>query len=86
VATLAAALPRCRAADGSFDADMFAEQADLCAVKMIEIKLSQGAKPGHGGVLPGTKVTAEIAQARRVAIGETCESPRRTAPFQHRPR
>ena len=65
----------CRAADGSFDADMFAEQADLCAVKMIEIKLSQGAKPGHGGVLPGTKVTAEIAQARRVAIGETCESP-----------
>jgi len=42
---------------------------------MIEIKMSQGAKPGHGGVLPGAKVTVEIAAARGVAVGETCVSP-----------
>ena len=65
----------CRAADGGFDAEMFADQASVESVKMIEIKLSQGAKPGHGGVLPGSKVTAEIAEARRIQIGETCESP-----------
>ena len=44
-------------------------------VKMVEIKLSQGAKPGHGGVLPGAKVTAEIAEARGVPAGEDCISP-----------
>ena len=65
----------CRASDGGFDAGMFAEQAAHPAVKMIEIKLSQGAKPGHGGVLPGSKVTAEIAAARRIPVGQTCESP-----------
>jgi len=65
----------CRTNDGAFDPDMFAEQAAHPAIKMIEIKLSQGAKPGHGGVLPGSKVTAEIAAARRVPIGQTCESP-----------
>ena len=54
---------------------MFARQASHPAVKMIEVKLSQGAKPGHGGVLPGTKVTAEIAAARHIPIGRTCESP-----------
>ena len=42
---------------------------------MIEIKMSQGAKPGHGGVLLGPKVTAEIAEARGVQIGEDCVSP-----------
>ena len=42
---------------------------------MIEVKLSQGAKPGHGGVLPGSKVTSEIAEARGIPIGETCFSP-----------
>ncbi|PWE18962.1 FMN-binding glutamate synthase family protein [Marinicauda salina] len=65
----------CRANDGSFDPDRFAEQARDDQVKMVEIKLSQGAKPGHGGVLPGTKVNAEIAEARGVAIGEDCISP-----------
>ncbi|MEM7766540.1 MAG: FMN-binding glutamate synthase family protein [Pseudomonadota bacterium] len=65
----------CRAKDGSFDPARFAETASLDAVKMIEIKLSQGAKPGHGGVLPGAKVTAEIAEARGIPIGETCYSP-----------
>ncbi|MDJ0922821.1 MAG: FMN-binding glutamate synthase family protein [Henriciella sp.] len=65
----------CRAKDGGFDAGQFAETASLDQVKMIEIKLSQGAKPGHGGVLPGAKVTPEIAEARGIPVGETCYSP-----------
>ena len=56
----------CRKDDGSFDPDRFADNARDDQVKMIEIKISQGAKPGHGGVLPGTKVTEEIAEARGV--------------------
>jgi glutamate synthase domain-containing protein 2 len=48
---------------------------------MVEIKLSQGAKPGHGGVLPGAKVTAEIAITRGVAVGEDCISPAHHAEF-----
>ena len=59
----------CRNADGSFNADKFAEVAASDQIKMIEIKLSQGAKPGHGGVLPGAKVTAEIAAIRGVPQG-----------------
>ena len=65
----------CRNDDGTFNAEMFAEQARDDQIKMIEIKLSQGAKPGHGGVLPGRKVTAEIAEARRVPQGRDCLSP-----------
>jgi glutamate synthase domain-containing protein 2 len=65
----------CRAADGRFDPDKFAAQAASPQVKMIEIKLSQGAKPGHGGILPGPKVTAEIAATRGVPQGEDCISP-----------
>lgn len=65
----------CRAEDGSFDRAQFVDRATDDQVKMIEIKLSQGAKPGHGGVLPGTKVTAEIAEARGVPVGQTCISP-----------
>ena len=65
----------CRNKDGSFSPEMFAEQASHDQVKMIEIKLSQGAKPGHGGVLPGDKVSAEIAAARNVTVGEDCLSP-----------
>jgi glutamate synthase domain-containing protein 2 len=65
----------CRNADGSFSAEKFTAQAKDPQIKMIEIKLSQGAKPGHGGVLPGAKVTAEIAEARGVKIGEDCISP-----------
>lgn len=64
-----------RARDGRFDPAQFAETAALDQVKMIEIKLSQGAKPGHGGVLPGAKVTPEIAEARGIPLGETCYSP-----------
>ncbi len=65
----------CRNPDGSFNADKFATNARDPQVKMIELKLSQGAKPGHGGVLPGPKVTAEIAEARGVPIGVDCVSP-----------
>ena len=65
----------CRNDDGSFSPAKFAEAATQPQVKMIELKLSQGAKPGHGGVLPGPKVTAEIAAARGVSIGVDCISP-----------
>ena len=65
----------CRNDDGSFNADEFSANARDPQVKMIEIKLSQGAKPGHGGVLPGAKVTPEIAQARGVPVGVDCISP-----------
>jgi glutamate synthase domain-containing protein 2 len=65
----------CRNHDGSFSAEKFQKNALDPQVKMIEIKLSQGAKPGHGGILPGPKVTAEIAAARGVKKGESCISP-----------
>lgn len=65
----------CRNDDGTFCAERFAEQAAAPQVKMIEIKLSQGAKPGHGGVLPGPKVTQEISNARGVPVGVDCVSP-----------
>jgi len=60
---------------GRFDSDMFKDRATMDTVKMIEIKLSQGAKPAHGGMLPGSKVTKIIAEARGVNEGETCLSP-----------
>ena len=65
----------CRSDSGQFDADKFAANARDPQVKLIELKLSQGAKPGHGGVLPGPKVTREIAAARGVTIGVDCVSP-----------
>ena len=65
----------CRTHDGRFDPDKFAEKAALPSVKCIEVKLSQGAKPGHGGVLPGSKVNAEIARVRDVPEGKTVASP-----------
>jgi glutamate synthase domain-containing protein 2 len=71
----------CRHADGSFDPERFRAQAAEAQIKMIEIKLSQGAKPGHGGVLPGAKVTPEIAAARGVPVGEDCVSPARHSAF-----
>ena len=72
----------CRQADGSFDADKFTANARDPQVKMIELKLSQGAKPGHGGVLPGPKVTIEIAAARGVPVGEACISPSSHSAFR----
>lgn len=71
----------CRTADGKFDPVRFAEQAQHPQVRMVELKLSQGAKPGHGGVLPGPKVTAEIAEARGVPIGVDCVSPAKHSVF-----
>ena len=65
----------CRTADGKFDPEKFAVQARADQIKMVEIKLSQGAKPGHGGVLPAAKVTPEIAATRGVPLGEDCVSP-----------
>ena len=65
----------CRTPEGRFDQHRFAQVAAQAQVKMIEIKLSQGAKPGHGGLLPGSKVTAEIARARGVPVGQDCHSP-----------
>ena len=65
----------CRNEDGSFNAEKFSTSAREPQVKMIEVKLSQGAKPGHGGMLPGAKVTIEIADARGVAVGVDCISP-----------
>jgi glutamate synthase domain-containing protein 2 len=65
----------CRTDDGHFDADKFVRNASEPQVKMIELKLSQGAKPGHGGVLPGPKVTPEIAETRGVPVGVDCVSP-----------
>jgi glutamate synthase domain-containing protein 2 len=65
----------CRHKDGTINYDAFAERAVLPQVKMIEIKLSQGAKPGHGGILPAAKVTPEIARIRLVEMGEDVISP-----------
>lgn len=71
----------CRTPDGGFDAELFEQNATLTQVKMIEIKLSQGAKPGHGGVLPAPKVTEEIARTRGIPVSQTCESPASHAEF-----
>ena len=65
----------CRNDDGSYSPERFAQQAVDPQVKMIEIKISQGAKPGHGGMLPGAKVTREIAAARGIPVGQDCVSP-----------
>lgn len=64
-----------RGADGNFDGGAFAERATLDQVRMIELKLSQGAKPGHGGILPAAKLTPEIAEIRGVPLGEDVLSP-----------
>jgi glutamate synthase domain-containing protein 2 len=71
----------CRTESGRFDLAKFTQQARDPQVKMIEIKLSQGAKPGHGGVLPGPKVTPEIAEARGVPVGVDCVSPDQHSAF-----
>ncbi|MEO6381203.1 MAG: FMN-binding glutamate synthase family protein [Nitrobacter sp.] len=65
----------CRNRDGSFNAREFARAAADDQVKMVELKISQGAKPGHGGVLPAAKVSEEISRIRGVGMGEDCISP-----------
>jgi glutamate synthase domain-containing protein 2 len=67
--------------DGTFSAARFAETAANPQIKMVELKLSQGAKPGHGGVLPAAKVSAEIAATRGVPMGQDCVSPARHSAF-----
>lgn len=65
----------CRGENGQFDPFAFRKNALRPEVKMIELKLSQGAKPGHGGILPASKNTAEIAAIRQVTAGTTIHSP-----------
>jgi glutamate synthase domain-containing protein 2 len=65
----------CRDEEGNFNPDLFAEKAKLPSVKMIELKISQGAKPGHGGILPASKNTEEIAQIRHVKPHTVVASP-----------
>src|SRR5215470_2543149 len=61
--------------DGTFSPERFADTAALDQVKMVELKISQGAKPGHGGVLPAAKVSEEISRTRGVPMGQDCISP-----------
>ncbi|KTD61614.1 FMN-binding glutamate synthase family protein [Legionella spiritensis] len=65
----------CRDEDGNFDEGEFKKEANRPEVKMIEIKLSQGAKPSHGGILPAVKLTKEIATVRKVKMGHDVISP-----------
>jgi glutamate synthase domain-containing protein 2 len=71
----------CRTEDGAFAPERFAETAMQDQIKMIEIKLSQGAKPGLGGILPAAKVTREIARIRLVEHRKDCVSPARHSAF-----
>ena len=71
----------CRNEDGSFSPEKFAELAADPQIRMIEIKLSQGAKPGHGGMLPASKISPEIAEARGIPMGVDCVSPAAHATF-----
>jgi glutamate synthase domain-containing protein 2 len=73
----------CRNQDGSFNLDLFAERAVHPNVKMIELKISQGAKPGHGGILPAKKVTPEIAQIRLVPLNKDVISPPSHSAFKN---
>lgn len=72
----------CRTLDGQFDEGKFAKQAQLEQVKMIELKLSQGAKPGHGGILPKHKISEEIALIRGVSRDRDCISPATHSAFR----
>jgi len=72
----------CRGADGKFDPEKFKKTVAAPQIKMIELKLSQGAKPGHGGILPASKLTPTIAAARGVPMGQDCDSPPRHSAFE----
>jgi len=71
----------CRTDDGAFDPDRFAAQSSDPQVKMVELKISQGAKPGMGGILPAAKISEEIALARGIPRGRDCISPARHSSF-----
>ncbi len=70
-----------RSKDGGFSPSEFQKKSTASNVKMIELKLSQGAKPGHGGILPGRKVTAEISEIRGVPMGKDVLSPPKHSAF-----
>jgi glutamate synthase domain-containing protein 2 len=70
-----------RTPDGAFSPERFAANALRPEVKMVELKLSQGAKPGHGGVLPAAKISAEVSAIRGVPMGKDCISPPRHSAF-----
>ncbi len=72
----------CRNEDGTFNQEKFAEQAKSPQVKLITVKLSQGAKPGHGGILPAAKITPEISATRGVPMGVDCVSPATHSSFK----
>ena len=71
----------CRDADGRFSLPRLVEAVDRAPVRAVEIKLSQGAKPGLGGLLPGSKVTPEVAAVRGIPVGVDCKSPPRHSAF-----
>ncbi len=71
----------CRDEQGRLDLDQLADLVAANPVRAVELKISQGAKPGLGGLLPGAKVTREIAEARGIEVGETCSSPSRHSAF-----
>ena len=73
----------CRDNDGKFSPETFSKKSTKEEVKMIEIKLSQGAKPGHGGILPAAKLTAEIAKIRDVPMGQDVNSPPGPVSYTH---
>lgn len=73
----------CRTAEGKFNPEAFTDKAQLDQIKMIEIKMSQGAKPGHGGMLMAPKVTPEIAETRGVPEYQDCISPSRHSEFSN---
>ena len=75
----------CRTPDGRFDDEKAAAILALPQVKMVEIKLAQGAKPGKGGVLPKEKITKEIAAIRGIPMGQDCHSPNRFEEFDDAP-
>jgi len=72
----------CRDEKGNFDPVRFAEKAALANVKMIEIKLNQGAKPGHGGILPKEKITPLVSEVRGIPMGQDCVSPSSHSAFR----
>lgn len=73
----------CRSPEGHFSEELFQEKSQWPEVKMIEIKISQGAKPSKGGLLPGSKVSEEIAQIRHIKMGETVHSPPQHSSFSN---
>lgn len=72
----------CRDDKGQFDLDQFLEVVAANPIRAIEIKLSQGAKPGRGGLLPAAKITPEIAAIRKVPLGKDCHSPASHSAFR----